>query len=87
MDLATGTATAAIILGVGVAVAGYLSRRSGGRFLVWFGAALILGPWSPFLEGRVSDTVQILISIGALALVVAGAIVYFIDKRQRLTRG
>jgi hypothetical protein len=83
MDFVMATAVGVSVVGVVVMLAGYLARHKGGRFLLLLGAALIAGSMSPLMKGRVTETVQILFSVGAIVLVLAGSVICFIDVRRR----
>jgi hypothetical protein len=83
MDFVTATAVGVSVVGVVVMLAGFLARHKGGRFLLLLGAALIAGSMSPLLKGRVTETVQILCSVGAIVLALAGSAICVVDVRRR----
>jgi hypothetical protein len=72
----------ALVLGAAVIVTGFLNRRKGGYSVVLLGAALVIGPLSPLLEGRVPVPVQVAFSIAAAAFAVASVIVAFGRSRR-----
>jgi membrane protein implicated in regulation of membrane protease activity len=67
----------ALVLGALVIVIGILNRRRGGYSQVLLGAALVIGPLSPLLKGRVPVPIQIAFSLAAVAFTVASVIVVF----------
>ena len=73
------------VIGTGVVgmLIGYLTRRQRGRFLLFCGAGLIVGPMSPLLKGRVTETVQTLLTSCAIVLSLAGLVTALIEVRRR----
>ena len=78
MDVSHWILVVALVLGAAVMVTGFLRRRRrGGHSQVLLGVALMVGPWSPLLQGHVAFSVQIAISLAAVAFTVARVIVAF----------
>ena len=67
----------ALVLGAAVMAIGFLNRRRRGYSQMLLGAALVVGPLSPLLQGRVAGSVQITFSLAAVAFAVASVIVVF----------
>lgn len=74
------------VVGVGVIgmISGYVFRHDGGRSQLFVGAAMITGPMSLLLKGRVTEEVPILLTGGAVALALVGLVVAIAQLRQRL---
>jgi hypothetical protein len=72
----------ALGLGAAVMVTGFLWRRRGGYSRVLVGAALVVGPLSPLLTGRVPVPVQIAFTLAALGFALASVIVVFGHSRR-----
>jgi hypothetical protein len=74
MDFAHTTALIAMAIGAALIALGIATRQRGGRALLWLGGAFIVGPLSPLLRGRLSESAQITCSVAAIGFAVAAMV-------------
>ena len=82
MNISQWMPVVALVLGAAVMVVGFLNRGKRGYSMVLLGAALVVGPLSPLLKGRVPVPVQIAFSLAAVAFALASVIVAFGRSRR-----